>query len=202
MRQVAAAIVVLGLIMPASAEDLGSGSVDIPNPVVGTWLTDDQAEITIAPCEKGLCGYLSKIVIPEDIYFRNKDSIDAIGIQNLTDDNNPNPELKTRPLLGMPMITLHTQISPVRHEGELYNPEDGQTYFGKVELADWDTLLLRGCLGWLTFACANEDRVWKRVPEEEVARAMENRDTLPDNAALWDGPPDALPQPQPAQDLL
>ncbi len=192
MQRAAALVILLGLVAPVSAEEPGSGSAENLAPVVGTWLTENETEITIAPCEEWLCGYLSKIVIPEDVYALHKESIDAIGIANLTDDNNPDPALKSRTLLGMPMITLKTRISPVRYEGELYNPEDGQIYYGKVELADWETLLLRGCLGWLTFACANEDRVWKRVPDEAVIEAMENRDALPDNAALWDGPPEAL----------
>ena len=195
MRRAAAFIVLLGLVAPVSAEDLASGAGEDLNPVVGTWLTENATEITIAPCQQWLCGYLSKIVIPEDVYAQHKDSIDAIGIANLTDDKNPDPALKSRTLLGLPMITLKTKISPVRYEGELYNPEDGQVYYGKVELSDWQTLLLRGCLGWLTFACANEDRVWTRVPEEEVTKAMESRDTLPDNVALWDGPPETPQQP-------
>ncbi len=196
MQRAVAVVVILGLVMPVSAQQIGSGAGEAPSPVVGTWLTDNETEITILPCQEGLCGYLSKIVIPEEIYAQNKSTIDAIGIANLTDDNNPDPALKSRTLLGMQMITLHTHISPIRHEGTLYNPEDGQTYYGKVELADWQTLLLRGCLGWLTFACANEDRVWTRVPEEAVVEAMKNRDTLPDNAAMWDGPTEPVSPPQ------
>jgi hypothetical protein len=60
--------------------------------VTGTWLTDTKdGLIEIAPCGQRLCGRLVKSLVP----------IKPPG----TDVNNPDPKLRGRPILGMPVLT-------------------------------------------------------------------------------------------------
>lgn len=35
--------------------------------IEGVWLTDAKSEMTIAACAEGYCGYISKIVVPDEI---------------------------------------------------------------------------------------------------------------------------------------
>ncbi|MBU1174893.1 MAG: DUF2147 domain-containing protein [Alphaproteobacteria bacterium] len=156
MRRVLAG---LGILAMAAAATPGLAQED--DPILGIWTTEEQAEITVAYCPQGLCGYLSRIVIPEE-YADSQDKIDAIGIENITDVKNKDPALRTRPLLGMPLLTLGRQLSATAFEGEIYNPEDGNTYYGKLQLVDLQRIKLTGCA--LIVLC--QDIEWYRVPSD------------------------------------
>ena len=131
------------------------------NPILGTWVTDDQAEITIAFCPQGLCGSLSRIVIPDE-HAASREKIDEIGIENLTDANNKDPALRGRPLLGLDLLVLDKQLSETAFEGEIYNPQNGDTYYGKLELMDRSRIKLTGCA--LIVVCLSQE--WYRVPSD------------------------------------
>lgn len=133
--------------------------------VIGVWVGEKQSEITIELCEAGLCGYLSKIVVPPEIYAEHKEAIDAIGVESFTDEMNKDPDLRSRPMLGLQILTITTQIAPNEFEGDVYNPEDGNTYYGKLTALDEQTLRLTGC-GFFNLICQSED--WTRAPEETV----------------------------------
>ena len=49
--------------------------------------------------------------------------------------------------------------------GEIFNPQDGKTYTGKVKLEKANELILEGCL--LGFLCKGE--TWKRDPDQKLA---------------------------------
>lgn len=131
--------------------------------VIGVWIGEKQSEITIELCEEGLCGRLSKIVIPPEIYAEHKDEIDALSVEEFNDEMNKDPLLRSRPMLDLRILTLTTQIAPNEFEGEVYNPEDGHTYYGKLAALDEQTLRLTGC-GFFNLICQSED--WTRAPEE------------------------------------
>lgn len=77
------------------------------------------------------------------------------------DTQNPNPDLRDRPLVGVQIFEDMTQVSSDKWEGSLYNPEDGNTYSGSLEVIDQDTLKLEGCV--LIFFCRSD--TWTRQPE-------------------------------------
>ena len=155
---------------PAPATD---APVFDPNvPLEGVWLTAQKTEITITACPDDFCGNISKVVVPKDIYEKNKAAIDAMGglDANFTDELNPDPALRTRPIQGLQMLTLHPTDKPQFFNGKIYNPQDGKTYDGYVEVISQDKIRLNGCILYNT-VCKGED--WTRVvqPDPTVAPA-------------------------------
>jgi uncharacterized protein (DUF2147 family) len=126
----------------------------------GTWLTDAKSEITISACPDEYCGNISKIVVPEDIYKQNKKAIDAIGATNFTDLMNKDATLRNRPILGLQILKLHAGNKPRIFDGEIYNPQDGNTYSGYVEVLGANKIRLNGCILY-NIICKGEE--WTRV---------------------------------------
>jgi uncharacterized protein (DUF2147 family) len=111
---------------------------------LGEWrVKEGTADIRIVQCNGGLWGVIAW----------------TKGTPG-TDDNNPDPALRTRSLLGMPIL-INMQQSGDRWEGQVYNAENGQTYTSYISLRSPDVLQIEGCvLGGLI--CGGED--WTRVP--------------------------------------
>ena len=146
----------------------------------GTWLTEAKSEITIAECPDGFCGDLSKIVVPEDIYKANKKAIDSIGATNFTDQMNKDPSLRSRPILGLQIVTLHAGDKPNIYDGAIYNPQDGNTYSGYVEVLGPDKIKLNGCILY-NIICKGEE--WTRVPPPVATDATAAPATAPASGA-------------------
>jgi uncharacterized protein (DUF2147 family) len=77
-----------------------------------------------------------------------------------TDAKNPDPSLRNRPTLGLPIILGMQSVKPNQWEGSIYNAENGKTYQGTITLKRPDLLEVEGCVlgGWL---CSGQD--WTRV---------------------------------------
>jgi uncharacterized protein (DUF2147 family) len=113
--------------------------------------------MTIATCIEGHCGYISKIVVTDQMRAKYGERVD--GTSAYKDANNRDPQLRNRPIEGLQILTL-TSGSDDRHfEGEIYNPEDGNTYNGYLEVVNANTLKLRGCA--MMFLC--QEQMWRRV---------------------------------------
>ncbi|MCP8882556.1 DUF2147 domain-containing protein [Devosia sp. XJ19-1] len=149
-----------------------------PAPVEGVWRTVLQSEITISPCERGYCGHLSRIVVPEGMLSgAEAEAAAAMEPEEFFDHRNKDPALRTRPMLGLQILTLWQGNQPHIYDGEIYNPEDGNSYTGYVELVGPDTLRLNGCV-LFNVVCRGED--WTRVPADELeARAAAEADAAP-----------------------
>ena len=61
------------------------------------------------------------------------------------DTENPDPNLRDRPLVGVQIFNDMAQVNANKWEGSLYNPEDGNTYSGSLTQVCPDTLELEGC---------------------------------------------------------
>lgn len=129
--------------------------------VEGTWLTPQQSEMTISSCVEGFCGHISKIVITDEIRAKYGGVVDTAVV--FTDYNNKDPALKDRPIEGLKILTLRQGADPWHYEGEIYNPEDGNTYAGYIEVTGPDTLKLKGCA--LIVICVEQE--WTRVVAAE-----------------------------------
>jgi uncharacterized protein (DUF2147 family) len=130
-----------------------------PAAIEGVWLTESKSEMTISPCGKGWCGYITKIVVPERIKQQYGDDLEAIG-DNYTDALNPDPSLRDRPIMGLQILTLKASNKAKIFDGEIYNPEDGKSYSGYIEVVSDQKLILNGCVMMGLF-CKGED--WTRV---------------------------------------
>lgn len=75
------------------------------------------------------------------------------------DKNNPDPKLRSRPTLGMPVLIGMKPSNQNEWSGEIYNSQDGRTYSASISLLSADKLKVQGCV--LGFLCGGEN--WTRV---------------------------------------
>lgn len=116
----------------------------------GVWLTPGgKSRIAIAPCGDRLCGKIVWLKEPNDERGQPK-----------RDAGNEDEALRSRPVLGLPLLTGFPQEPEggVWDDGDIYNPEDGKTYSSELEMTDRDTLKVSGCV-WIF--CKSQ--IWKRV---------------------------------------
>ena len=114
-----------------------------PTSPVGEWLVEDgKSQIRVEECGANLCGYVSVAKKP-----------------NEKDRNNPNPSLRGRSVVGMPIL-LDMKPSGNRWNGRIYNAQDGRTYSGNISLKNGNTLRVQGC-AFGGMICGNQN--WSRV---------------------------------------
>lgn len=74
------------------------------------------------------------------------------------DDKNPDPAMRNRPTLGVPILLNMKQAETNLWKGKIYDPTRGSVWDAKISVSRSDMLEVRGCLA---FICSGED--WKRV---------------------------------------
>ena len=121
----AGAVAIAALAVPALAAD----------PISGRWVTQEKnAIVTIGQCGSSVCGKISKFLeTPPD------------GA-NQRDVNNPDPELRSRRIMGLPILTGFTEDGDV-WRGEIYDPKRGKTYRSVLEREGPNELEVKGCVG-------------------------------------------------------
>ncbi len=121
---------------------LASSSVALAGPA-GKWrVGDGTAIINVHNCGAGLCG-----------------SIDTIPERDARDENNPNPAQRSRPLLGLPMMSLQ-KAGDNLWAGTIYNAQNGQNYAAKLTQTSENSVTLEGCVA-ATNICGEDH--WTRV---------------------------------------
>ena len=81
------------------------------------------------------------------------------------DEHNPDPTLKNRPLLGMPLMHSFKHKRGGKYEGgRIYNPQDGKTYKAKINVKG-DIMKLRGYIGIPTLGMTT---IWTRSESIEA----------------------------------
>ena len=137
-------VVVLAAVLAApSARAQGAGEPG------GIWLTQaGDARIRVSKCGGGICGVIVGL----------KDPIDPNTGKPQVDDKNPNPALKKRPMIGLPLFSGMQPTGPNKWSGQIYNADDGSSYASSVSVAAPNTLKVEGCVGAL---CGGE--TWTRV---------------------------------------
>jgi len=116
---------------------------------IGIWLTEKgDARVKVTKCGNGLCGVIAWL----------KEPIDRATGQPQVDDKNPNPALRTRPVIGIPLFIGMRPSAPGKWSGQIYNADDGGTYVSHVTFAGADALQVEGCVGVI---CGGE--TWTRV---------------------------------------
>lgn len=126
------------------------------------------------------------------------------------DKNNPDPQLRARPTLGMPILLGMKPSNPNEWSGEIYNSQDGRTYSATISLLNPDTLKVQGCV--MGFLCGGEN--WTRVAPDKASAALPvpkpgtsgTKPTSPPKPATGARPSAApqavvLPQTQPAEEI-
>lgn len=117
------------------------------NGILGIWLTQiKDAKIEIYQKASKYHGRVVWLAEPTDAAGRPK-----------VDENNPNQNLKTRPLLKIDILNGFVYDDGEWTGGTIYDPKDGETYSCKLWL-DQGNLMVRGYLGWLF-----DTKTWTRA---------------------------------------
>ena len=114
-------------------------------PIAGRWLTaDGGAVVAIGDCGGSVCGKVTKVIKGPPA---GKPWVDAL---------NPDPRLKSRPLVGLPILT-EMAASGDGWKGKIYDPKSGKTYRAVVA-RDGANLKVQGCI-----AIFCQTMIWTRV---------------------------------------
>ena len=90
--------------------------------------------------------------------------IGGAGDTERFDENNPDPALRDRPLLGLTIMTgFRFQGDGTWTDGRIYDPNNGKTYRCKMKLATDGTLKVRGYVGISWFG---RTETWTRMTDE------------------------------------
>jgi len=119
-----------------------------PGAILGTWSTEDRYGNRDSIVEIARNGeeYVGRVVwVKFDVYPEN----DPRGMagQPLVDRENPDPELRDRPILGIPIVSGLRFGENEWLGGRIYSPRQGTSYAAKAWLEDADTLKVRGYIG-------------------------------------------------------
>ena len=137
MRLSSVALIVASLTLP--------GEALAAEPVTGRWITDDgKALVTIGHCGNTVCGEIARILAPTP----DGPPVDA---------NNPDPNLRKRPILGLRVLSGFTD-SGDDWRGQIYSPEEGKSYRSILRRSDGNTIKVKGCI---LFFCKTQ--TWKRA---------------------------------------
>jgi len=134
----------------------GSGTDDIIG-ILGIWNNEDgRAKIEVFHCDGHYCG---RIVWLKEPNYPPGDKSGLAGKPRV-DLENPNRDLRGRPLLGLQIMTGFDYLGDgVWGKGTIYDPESGHTYKGKITVESPQRLILRGYIGIPLFGRTS---VWSR----------------------------------------
>jgi uncharacterized protein (DUF2147 family) len=137
-RAAGAALLVIAATFVAVPGTAASGTL----PDAGAWFVDGTgAALRIFNCSGLLCGRI--------VWLQH--ARDSAG-RPASDNNNPDPASRRRPLCGLTVLRGLRPVGPDRwNSGSLYNPDDGRTYRVSAELRSSDVLVARVYLGMPLF---------------------------------------------------
>lgn len=125
--------------------------------ILGLWNTPEKdSKIEIFKCGNKYCGRIAELKEPN----YTADDKEGIPGQPKLDRKHPNPDLRTRPLLGLPLMQDFTYSGGnVWEGGKIYDPDNGKTYRCKMTLPAPNRLGVRGFIGFSLFGRTS---VWSR----------------------------------------
>jgi uncharacterized protein (DUF2147 family) len=113
--------------------------------ILGLWNTAEKdCKIEIFKCGDKYCGRIAWLKEP---LYPADDGM-GMGGRPIVDRQNPNPDLRSRPLVGLQLMEGFTYIGKnVWEKGTIYSPESGKTYKCKMTLVPPNHLEVRGFIG-------------------------------------------------------
>jgi uncharacterized protein (DUF2147 family) len=149
------------LIVAALLGALASTASAQQSSVMGTWLTaSGKAQVRIGPCADPasgpICGFIVGLINP-----KGPEGV-VVAPEVATDYHNVDPALRSRKVLGMPLIWSFKKTSEPNafEDGKIYNGENGKTYNANITLQPDGKLRLRGYVGSPMFG---ETQIWTRI---------------------------------------
>jgi uncharacterized protein (DUF2147 family) len=123
---------------------LWSATAASASPMDGLWLTDDHKGVVhIGPCGGHICGWIVRV-------------LDRGPNIPTRDVHNPDPNLRNRPILGMPVLT---GFAADGSGGRAYDPKSGHSYRASMSVNGDGSLTVTGCL--IAFLC--QSARWTRT---------------------------------------
>ena len=110
----------------------------------GLWLAQDGAKVRVGSCGGTLCATIAEA----------KSRIAPATGPPWTDKNNPDPALRRRLLVGLPVLWSLQPSGPGKWSGTLYNVENGNTYEGHLLDVGPRTIRIEGCASGI---CGGQD---------------------------------------------
>ena len=102
--------------------------------VAGLWRTDDgSAVVEIAACGQQLCGRIARVLASGPDVPR-------------TDVNNPDRARRTRPLVGLQILSGFAAGPNAWEGGRAYDPKSGRSYDASLRLNADGSLRVTGCV--------------------------------------------------------
>ncbi|AWW73449.1 hypothetical protein CD351_03285 [Erythrobacter sp. KY5] len=136
----------MGLVTIIAALMLSATSALAAEPISGRWVTEERdAVVEIKPCGSATCGTIARFLVPPP------DGLDQRDI------NNPEPELRRRRLLGLPILTQFRRDDDL-WRGRIYDPKSGKSYRSVIRRTGPNTIEVRGCIGPFCQA-----QVWRKA---------------------------------------
>ena len=109
--------------------------------VTGNWVTQDRtAVIAIARCGASLCGRVARALVVKPGHPK-------------TDVHNPDPALRSRPLIGLRILSGFQPKADRWDKGLIYDPESGKAYKSLLRLNPDGSLKVSGCV---LFICQSQ----------------------------------------------
>lgn len=104
-------------------------------PITGRWVTQSKdGVVEVYACGESICGKLAKFLAPPP------------GGNAQKDVNNSNPALRSRPLLGINLLSGFKSDGK-EWKGQIYDPRSGKTYRSVVYKGKSGNLVVKGCVG-------------------------------------------------------
>lgn len=120
-----------------------AGVAQAAQPIAGKWLTEDgSAIVQVGPCGSVTCGRIATVV-------------KARPGAPTADVNNPDAKLRTRPIVGLPILSGFSDAGE-DWRGRIYDPRNGKSYKSIVARAADGSLKVKGCI---SFIC--QTQTWK-----------------------------------------
>jgi uncharacterized protein (DUF2147 family) len=156
--------VAIGIGLAAAFISLSTSSASAADPY-GYWRKVDQGEYP-AKMQIHRCGSGGRYLCVKIAWLQKP--LDSKG-NPLRDVRNSNPSQRGREIMGLPIVRGMAKVGANQWKGNIYNPEDGNTYSATLTMVSQSKIILKGCKAFLL--CGQ--RVWVRTspppkPEPEV----------------------------------
>jgi uncharacterized protein (DUF2147 family) len=97
---------------------------------LGVWENpENKSHTQFYKCGNGVCGKIVRAVDGQK-----------------TDDKNPDPAKRSRPIVGLVIMQGAKKTGPTTWSGQLYNRADGKTYSGTLTVKSKNAVELSGCV--------------------------------------------------------
>ncbi|MCK9418022.1 MAG: DUF2147 domain-containing protein [Nitrospirae bacterium] len=126
--------------------------------ILGVWNNQEKsAKIELFKCGDKYCGKLVELTEPN----YPEGSREGVPGTPKLDNNNPDPNLRKTPRLGLAILRDFAHAGENKWAGgKVYDPKNGKTYSGKMTLVTPGQLEMRGFLG---ISLLGRTATWTRV---------------------------------------